>query len=173
MRGRWTVWQSGYCYFHLKFVCTIYISCYKKLKGISSVQHRKTVFFLYCKERILKSWKVHIVRYKLRMIYVGEVSRITTPQHTIYVSETPTEIIQLNQHFWHSKIKSFTKVDSPEAVPSQTSIAVWSLLSSSVQVWVWQLLQPQRVHLPSLLSLPSFLPSFLPLVCWRTLGPHK
>lgn len=51
---------------------------------------------------------------------------------------------------------------SPEALSGQTSIAVWSLLSPSVQVWVWQLLQPQRVHFHATslsLSRPPFLPS--------------
>lgn len=63
--------------------------------------------------------------------------------------------------------------DSPESVPNQTCIAVWSLLSASVQVRVWQLLQPQRVHLP-FTSLPPFLPPVrsTPRLL-RTLRPQK
>lgn len=56
-------------------------------------------------------------------------------------------------------------VDSPEAFPSHASIAVWPLLSPPIQVWVRQLFQPQRLHLPSaslsFCSLSRFLPSFL------------
>lgn len=94
----------------------------------------------------------------------GRISATHNIQYNM--SNTGTNIIiELNQHFskcslinivWQ-RIKSFT--DSPEAIPSQTSIAVWSLLSSPVQVWVWQLFKPQRVHLP-FASLPPFLPSY-------------
>lgn len=94
-------------------------------------------------------------RQKLLTYLRDNVIKVFT-QVLVHVTKTLSQ-----QSLWKS-IKNLTH--SPEIVPSQASIAVWSLLSPPVQVWVWQLFQPQRIHLTysSLsLSLSPWLPSFL------------